>query len=77
MLRHPWVQKKAQAELDKVLGEAGTRMPTYEDKENLPYLNAVLSEVLRWRPVVPIGLPHRCMTDDVYRGYHIPAGMVF
>lgn len=45
MLLHPDVQKKAQAELDAVVGR--NRLPGYEDAELLPYLSALVREVLR------------------------------
>lgn len=48
------VQKKAQAELDAVMGS--DRLPTLADRENLPYVNALLLEVLRWNTVAPTGL---------------------
>lgn len=47
------VQKKAQAELDAVIGS--DRLPTLADRANLPYINAVVLEVLRWNSVTPTG----------------------
>ena len=54
MLVHPEVQKRAQKELDVVIGHA--RVPTFADKPRLPYVVAIVKEVLRWRPVTPIGV---------------------
>ncbi|KAK0223378.1 cytochrome P450 [Armillaria fumosa] len=71
-LLHPEVQIKAHAELDAVVGP--TRLPNFDDRPQLPYINAILFEVLRWNPVVPMGLAHRSVNADVYRGYYIPAG---
>jgi len=56
MVRHPEVQQKAHAELDRVLQNGG-RLPGYEDQPDLPYITAVMKEVLRWQPVTPIGMP--------------------
>ncbi|OSX64723.1 hypothetical protein POSPLADRAFT_1135220 [Postia placenta MAD-698-R-SB12] len=70
MALYPEVQKKAQAELDTVV-EAG-RLPDYSDRDKLPYIDALIKEVLRWNPVAPLALPHSLMEDDTYRGYHIP-----
>ena len=56
MVRHPEVQRKAQAELDRVLHNGG-RLPSYEDQSDLPYITAIMKEVLRWQPVAPIGRP--------------------
>lgn len=72
MVRNPDVYRKLQAEMDKVTRTE--RLPTLEDKPHLPYLECVLKEVYRWNPPVPLGLPHRLMEDDVYRGYHLPKG---
>ncbi|KAI0075610.1 cytochrome P450 [Panus rudis PR-1116 ss-1] len=72
MMLHPEVMKKAQQEIDSVTG--GSRLPTFSDRESLPYVEAVMSEVLRWGVPVPLGLPHRLMEDDVYNGMFIPKG---
>lgn len=53
MTLYPNIMKKAQAELDAVVGPH--RLPTFADWENLPYLDAVFKEVLRWAPVTPFG----------------------
>lgn len=72
MLLYPNVMKKAQAELDAVLGLS--RFPSFEDKDHLPYIEAIVKETLRWRPVSAGGIPHAVIQDDEYMGYHIPAG---
>ncbi len=46
MALHPDKQTKAQEELDRVIG-SGIRLPEYQDEQNLPYLNALLKEVMR------------------------------
>ncbi|SJL09806.1 related to cytochrome P450 CYP2 subfamily [Armillaria ostoyae] len=71
-LLYPEVQAKAQAELDAVVGP--TRLPNFDDRPQLPYIEAILSEALRWNPVVPTSIAHRNVQEDVYRGYYIPAG---
>ncbi|RDB17752.1 hypothetical protein Hypma_001133 [Hypsizygus marmoreus] len=72
MLLHPAAQKRAQAELDRVIGDG--RLPTIEDRPRLPYIEATLKELMRWEPVAPIGVPHMVSQDDVYDGYFLPAG---
>ncbi|TBU29405.1 cytochrome P450 [Dichomitus squalens] len=72
----PDVQTRAQAELDSVLGASWTRLPTFADRPKLPYVNAIVLEVLRWNPAVPLGLAHRLTQDDVYRGWFIQKGTV-
>jgi cytochrome P450 len=54
MVIYPDVQLRAQAELDSVVGRG--RLPEFSDKKDLPYVNAVMSECLRWLPVAPMGL---------------------
>ncbi|KAF8823520.1 hypothetical protein HHX47_DHR10000309 [Lentinula edodes] len=78
MARNPEVQAQAQEELDRVLG---TRLPTMSDRKSLPYLNALLQEVIRWESIVPtadieLGFPRRAHADDVYKGMLIPKGAV-
>ncbi|KAG2037427.1 cytochrome P450 [Suillus americanus] len=74
MVLNPEVQAKAQAEIDRVVGK--DRLPNFDDRPALPYLEAVLRETLRWYPVVPFGIPHATTTSDVYNGYFIPKGVV-
>ena len=68
----PDAQKAAQTELDAVVGSQ--RLPEFADESSLPYVCALIRECLRWRPVLPLGLPHRAIEEDVYRGYRIPKG---
>lgn len=49
----PEVQKKAQVELDEVVGRH--RLPTFADYERLPYIRAICKESLRWKAVDPLG----------------------
>lgn len=61
-LRHPGIQKMAQEELDAVTMRE--RLPTFEDRSRLPFVDAICKEVIRWRPITPLGellprsLPH-------------------
>ncbi|EEB91183.1 hypothetical protein MPER_10497, partial [Moniliophthora perniciosa FA553] len=70
MVRFPETQRKAQEELDNVVGR--TRIPTLDDMENLPYLRAIVKEALRWRSPAPMGVFHASLEDDIYEGYFIP-----
>ena len=72
MVVFPEVQRRAQAELDAVVGR--TRLPTFADAPRLPYVRAIAKEVLRWRPAFPLGLPHSTREDDWYDGMFIPKG---
>ncbi|RXW24976.1 hypothetical protein EST38_g887 [Candolleomyces aberdarensis] len=66
------VQTKAQAEIDKVIGS--DRLPLVSDRQDLPYVHAVVKEVGRWHSVVPLGVAHANIEDDEYDGYFIPKG---
>ena len=74
MLTYPETQARAQAELDAIVGR--TRLPTFADYPHLPYIRAMVKEILRLRPVAPLGLPHRCTEDDWYEGMFIPKGAI-
>lgn len=53
MTLYPDIQRKAQEELDRVVGS--DRLPTFSDRKNLPYVDALVREAIRWHPVVPLG----------------------
>ncbi|KAH9853035.1 cytochrome P450 [Lenzites betulinus] len=72
MIQYPAVLRKGRAEIDALTG--GRRLPTSDDRPYLPYVEAVMREVLRWSAPVPLGLPHRLTADDVYQGREIPKG---
>ncbi|KFA66345.1 hypothetical protein S40285_01293 [Stachybotrys chlorohalonatus IBT 40285] len=74
MTLYPEAQKKAQEEIDRVVGS--DRLPTLADRENMPYIQALIKEVLRWHPGSPLGIPHTSTQDDVYNGYFIPKGSI-
>lgn len=72
MTLYPDVQRKAQAALDAVVGRS--RLPDFGDSDALPYIHAIVKEALRWNVVAPLGLPHRTLRDEVFRGCFVPAG---
>ena len=53
MLLHPEVAAKGREELDRVVGR--DRLPEISDRENLPYVEAILKEIVRWQPALPLG----------------------
>lgn len=55
MVLHPEVMRRAQEQLDAVVGR--DRLPVVGDKNQLPYISAIVKEVLRWSPVVPLAIP--------------------
>ncbi|KAF8298243.1 cytochrome P450 [Clavulina sp. PMI_390] len=74
MIQHPEVQAKAQAEIDRVTG--GDRLPTFADRPNMPYLDCIFKEVMRWHPATPMGVPHATTEEVQYRGWSIPKGTI-
>ena len=90
MALYPEAQKKAQAEIDTVVGP--NRLPDFHDRPSLPYINAVIKELSRWNLVGPLGrffviiivvtmmcsegIPHMTTSDDEYNGFYIPKGTV-
>ncbi|KAI0043715.1 cytochrome P450 [Auriscalpium vulgare] len=72
MLINRGAQQAAQDEIDRLVGPH--RLPDFSDRAQLPYVTAIMKEVLRWHPPAPQGIPHLVADDDVYRGYCIPAG---
>lgn len=90
MILYPDVARKAQAEIDTIVGL--DRLPSFADREKLPYINALVLEVIRWHSVTPtgnllapwfcpsnlktesLGVPHRVTEDNIHEGYMIPKG---
>ncbi|KAF7333381.1 Cytochrome p450 [Mycena venus] len=72
LVAYPEVQEKAHEEIDHVVGK--DRMPTLDDLENMPYIRAMILETHRFRPVIPLGIPHSTLVAEEYQGHIIPKG---
>ncbi|KAH7700195.1 Protein CYP-33C1 [Aphelenchoides avenae] len=72
LLHNPEVQKKVHDELDRVIGS--DRLITMDDKNSLPYLNAVIAETHRTCNLMPQNFLHRTTREVVVDGYNLPAG---
>ncbi|KAF9480793.1 cytochrome P450, partial [Pholiota conissans] len=72
MAMFPEFQAKAKKEIDVMIGTH--RLVNFEDKESLPYIEALRREVMRWRPVFPLGVTRAASSDDIYNGCYIPEG---
>lgn len=70
LANYPETQRKMQKELDSVIGP--DRLPDYEDRNDLPYIQAVILELFRWKHFAPFGLPHQTLEDTECLGYKIP-----
>ena len=68
----PSQMKMVQNEIDRVIGRG--RRPTFQDQSALPYVNAWIKELERWRPVVPLAVPHSVIRDDNFEENQIPKG---
>ena len=56
ILSNPEILPRAHEELDRVVGSE--RPPNFDDEPNLPYIRAILKEVMRWRPITKFGQNH-------------------
>ena len=76
LLHRPDSMRKVKEELDRVIGRS--RMPEFPDRESLHYINALISEVLRWYPIVPLGVSRKFSPDseEIYNGMRFPRGSI-
>jgi len=73
MSLYPDVQTRGQKEIDKAIGHE-RRLPLFTDRSQIPYIDYICYELLRWNPVTPLGIAHYITEDDVYMGYRLPKG---
>ncbi|KAI5120525.1 hypothetical protein M0805_004533 [Coniferiporia weirii] len=69
MALYPDVQRRAQAEVDEKIGRGN--VAEFDRLDNIPYVSAVLKEMLRYAPVGPLALPHKVIQNDEYSGFRI------
>ncbi|KAJ7076085.1 cytochrome P450 [Mycena belliarum] len=67
---YPEHQERARLEIEAVIGT--TRMPELEDFKRMPFVDALVKEVVRIRPSFPFGVPHSTTEDIHYKGYVVP-----
>ncbi|KAF2075575.1 hypothetical protein CYY_003118 [Polysphondylium violaceum] len=72
MANNPEIQEKAYKELDSVIGK--NRNVVLSDRNSTPYVNALIKEIGRVKPIGAFGLPHACSEDIVIDGHFIPKG---
>ena len=76
-LCHPEAMSKAREEADAICGGIAGRLPGIGDIPKMPYTCALVKEILRWRPVVPLIPQHQLTRDLEFEGYCFPAGTEF
>ncbi|XP_042748317.1 cytochrome P450 2J2-like [Lagopus leucura] len=74
MAVYPEIQARVQAEIDAVIGQ--TRQPALEDRNNMPYTNAVIHEVQRKSNIVPFNVPREAVKDTILAGFRVPKGTI-
>ncbi|XP_060130288.1 cytochrome P450 2J2-like [Zootoca vivipara] len=74
LANHPDIQDKMHKEIEDVIGSAHSIC--YQDKKKLPYTNAVIHEMLRFKYVLFFGLPRQCTKDVKLCGFLIPKGTI-
>ncbi|XP_078496972.1 cytochrome P450 2D15-like isoform X3 [Lissotriton helveticus] len=72
MMLYPDIQRRAQEEIDQVIGREGK--PTMDDRANMPYVNAVIHEIQRYSDITPLSVPHMTSRDTEVDGFFIPKG---
>uniref|UniRef100_A0A8D2KQB0 Cytochrome P450 n=1 Tax=Varanus komodoensis TaxID=61221 RepID=A0A8D2KQB0_VARKO len=72
MALHPDIQAKVQAEIDSVIGQS--RQPATEDRDRMPYTNAVIHEVQRISNILPLNVPRMTTRDTNVAGFCLPKG---
>ncbi|CAN9499490.1 unnamed protein product [Ophioblennius macclurei] len=72
LLGNPHIQEKCQEEIDRVL--EGKELVCFEDRHNMPYMQAVLHEAQRISNTVPLSVFHKTTKDTELMGYSIPKG---
>ncbi|XP_015726105.1 cytochrome P450 2J2-like [Coturnix japonica] len=74
MAMYPELQARVQAEIDAVIGQS--RQPALEDRNNMPYTNAVIHEVQRKGNIIPFNALRLTVKDTVLAGFHVPKGTI-
>ena len=73
MIWYPQVQRKLQEEVDRLVGP--NRKVTLNDRQNMPYTQATVLELLRYTSIVPLSVPHESLCITTLGGRTIPAGV--
>nr|XP_033808922.1 cytochrome P450 1B1-like [Geotrypetes seraphini] len=74
LVRYPHLQARLHEELEGAVGRE--RLPAWEDRRRLPFLEAFLYETLRFSSFVPFTIPHCTTADVTVDGFHVPKDTV-
>ncbi|XP_051838347.1 cytochrome P450 2C23-like isoform X3 [Antechinus flavipes] len=72
ILKHPEVQAKIHEEIDRVIGH--NQAPSIKDRQDMPYMDAVVHEVQRFANIAPLNLAHAVTRDIQLQQYFLPKG---
>lgn len=70
----PDAQERANKEVSRILGDS--RLANLSDEPNMPYIRAVIKEILRMCPVATTGLRRQAGSDVHYKDKVIPKGTI-
>ncbi|KAG7470741.1 hypothetical protein MATL_G00116910 [Megalops atlanticus] len=72
MMKYPHIQERVQKEIDEVVGSE--RCPCLQDRQHMPYTDAVIHEIQRYMDIAPTAVPHKMMRNTEFKSYYIPEG---
>ncbi|KAM9323980.1 cytochrome P450 2F3-like [Gastrophryne carolinensis] len=72
MMKYPNIAEKVYQEIDKVIGRS--RCPAVEDRNKMPYTDAVIHEIQRFASIIPLSLPHCVIRDTQFKEFYLPQG---
>ncbi|XP_063793865.1 cytochrome P450 2G1-like isoform X2 [Pseudophryne corroboree] len=70
LLKYPDVLAKLHNEIDHIIGRH--RSPTIQDRNNMPYTEAVINEMQRFTDLAPLGFPRKTIKEVKLKGYTLP-----
>ncbi|XP_078024362.1 cytochrome P450 2D15-like [Epinephelus lanceolatus] len=74
LMNYPEIQERCQQEIDNILD--GKDEPSFEDRHQMPYVQAVIHEIQRTADTVPLAVFHSTTNDTELMGYSIPRGTI-
>ncbi|KAM3912257.1 cytochrome P450 2C42-like [Leptodactylus fuscus] len=72
LVKYPEIQDKVREEIDQVIGRV--KEPKADDRNHMPYTNALLHEIQRYCDIFPIAFMRATARDVIFHGHYIPKG---